>query len=336
MPTPERQAVSPATVRSPLSTVADTGAARPLYSVVIPVFNSERVVGSTIEQTISFFEGAGLDFEIILVDDGSSDGSWDVVQELAHSNPSLVAIKLLKNYGQHNANLCGFRAARGDFVITMDDDGQNPPEEIGKLISAADEGHEVVFGQFEQKQSSLGRALGSRAIGLVNRRIFGQPRDLTVSNFRILRRDVVERICASRSAHPYISGQALLYSTKRANVSVRHAPRAAGESNYNLLRITRLVLTIMFSYSSAPLHAMAVAGSMIAFGSFAVGGFYLLYGLLGHTDVQGWTSLIVLLSFLNGVVILMLGMLGEYTVRTLNQVSDKETFHVVARLDHRE
>jgi glycosyltransferase involved in cell wall biosynthesis len=336
MSTPEPQAASPATLRSPLSTAEDTGAARPSYSVVIPVFNSERIVGSTVERTISFFEGAGLDFEVILVDDGSSDGSWDVVRELAESNPAVVAIKLLKNYGQHNANLCGFRAARGDFVITMDDDGQNPPEEIAKLISAAEEGYEVVFGQFEQKQSSLGRALGSRAIGLVNRRIFGQPRDLAVSNFRILRRDVVERICASGSAHPYISGQALLYSTKRANVRVRHAPRVDGESNYNLVRITRLVLTIMFSYSSAPLHAMAVAGSIIAFGSFGVGAFYLLYGLLGQSQVEGWTSLIVLLTFLNGVVILMLGMLGEYTVRTLNQVSDKETFHVVARLDRRE
>jgi polyisoprenyl-phosphate glycosyltransferase len=336
MPTPEHEAVAPAALSTPLTPADGEALTRPTFTVVIPVFNSERIVGNTVERTISFFDDAGLDFEIILVDDGSSDGSWDVVRELAEGDARVVAIKLLKNYGQHNANLCGFRAARGDFVITMDDDGQNPPEEIAKLIGAAEQGYEVVFGEFEQKQSSLGRALGSRAIDLVNRRIFGQPRDLTVSNFRILHRDVVERICASKSAHPYISGQALLYSTKRANVGVRHAPRVDGESNYNLVRIARLVLTILFSYSSAPLHMMAIVGSVIAFGSFCVGAFYLLYGLLGETAVHGWTTLVVLLAFLNGVVILMLGMLGEYTVRTLNQVSDKESFHVVAHLDRRE
>ena len=120
-------------------------------------------------------------------------------------------------------------------------------------------------------------------------------------------------------------------------MSVRHAPRVDGESNYNLVRITRLVLTIMFSYSSAPLHAMAVAGSMIAFGSFAVGAASTsCTGCSGTRTCRGGRALIVLLAFLNGVVILMLGMLGEYTVRTLNQVSDKETFHVVARLDRRE
>ena len=336
MPPPDHETVAPAALSTRLTPAEHEASARPTYSVVIPVFNSEGIVRNTVERTISFAEGAGLDLEIILVDDGSSDGSWDVLRELAEGDPRVVAIKLLKNYGQHNANLCGFRAARGDFVITMDDDGQNPPEEIAKLIGAAEEGYEVVFGQFQQKQSSLGRALGSKAIGLVNRRVFGQPSDLTVSNFRILRRDVVERICASRSAHPYISGQALLYSTKRGNVRVRHAPRVDGESNYNLVRIARLVLTILFSYSSAPLHAMAIAGSVIAFGSFAVGAVYLLYGLLGQTAVEGWTTLVVLLAFLNGVVILMLGMLGEYTVRTLNQMSDKEPFHVVTHLDRRE
>ena len=118
-------------------------------------------------------------------------------------------------------------------------------------------GYDVVFGKFERKQAAGYRRLGSKLISMINRRIFGQPPDLAVSNFRILRRDVVDRICASRTAHPYITGQALMYSSNRANVPVRHEPRPVGKSNYSLMRILRLVFTILFSYSSYPLRAAA-------------------------------------------------------------------------------
>lgn len=302
------------------------------YSVVIPVFNSEQIVGTTIARTVSFFEEHGLSYEIILVNDGSSDGSWSVLQEATAKHPHVRAVNLLRNYGQHNANLCGLRRARGDYVVTLDDDLQNPPEEIIHLIRGAMAGADVVFGKFRRKQAARHRSLGSQAIGLVNRRVFGQPPDLVVSNFRILRRDVVDRICASQSAFPYITGQALLYSSRRANVEVDHDPRPAGKSNYNMIRIARLVLRILFSYSSFPLRFLAAIGFMISTVSFLVGGALLVRRLLGEAQVEGWTSLIVLMSFFNGVVILMLSMLGEYVVRTLNQVSAAEPYHVVAEV----
>lgn len=299
------------------------------YSVVIPVFNSESIVGTTIDKTASFFEREGLAYEIVLVNDGSSDSSWDVIREKALHNKNVIAINLLKNYGQHVANICGLRHTTGDWVVTMDDDLQNPPEEIAHLIRVADEGHDVVFGRFEAKQATWMRSLGSKAIGMINRRIFRQPRDLTVSNFRILRRDVVDRICATRSAFPYITGLALLNSRRRANVKVRHEPRAVGKSNYSFRRIARLVMTILFSYSLFPLRLTAVLGAVIATMSFAIGGIYLLLAAVRGTAVPGWTTVVVLLAFLNGVTILMLSMLGEYTIRTLNQVSNSEPYHVI-------
>src|SRR5262245_23689081 len=218
------------------------------YSVVIPVFNSEEIVGETIRRTVAFFEGEHLSYEIILVNDASSDGSWEVLREAAARYPHVRVVNLLRNYGQHNANLCGLRRSKGDYVVTMDDDLQNPPEEIIHLIDEAMQGADAVFGEFRHKQASRHRRLGSIAIGLMNRRIFGQPPDLVVSNFRLLRRDVVDRICASRSAYPYITGQALLYSNRPANARVEHSPRPAGKSNYNPVRIARLVLRILFSY----------------------------------------------------------------------------------------
>jgi glycosyltransferase involved in cell wall biosynthesis len=302
------------------------------YSVVIPVFNSEQLVGTTIDRVVEVFTEQGLDHEVILVNDGSSDGSWDVIAEKARTTPNVVALDLLKNYGQHHANLAGLRAASGDYVITMDDDLQNPPDQALLLIDEAMTGKDLVFGEFERKQAAGYRRLGSRLIGAINRRIFGQPADLVVSNFRILRRDVVDRICASRTAHPYLTGQALMYSSRRSHVRVRHDQRPVGKSNYSLRRILRLVLTILFTYSSYPLRFGALLGFAMSFVSMVLGAFYLLSGVLGKSEVQGWTTLVVLVSVFNGFTIALLSMLGEYVVRTLDAVSNQESYHVVARV----
>lgn len=302
------------------------------YSIVIPVFNSEAVVGRTIDAVVSVFTEHGLDHEVILVNDGSSDNSWEVISAKARALPQVIALDLLHNSGQHQANLAGFREATGDYVITMDDDLQNPPDQALLLIDEAMTGKDVVFGRFAQKQAAGYRKLGSKMISMMNRRIFGQPADLAVSNYRILRRDVVDRICASTTAHPYITGQALLYSRHRSNVDVRHEPRTVGKSNYSMVRILRLVLTILFSYSSFPLRLLAAVGFGIAALSFVLGVVYLLQGVFGHTKVQGWTTIVVLMAIFNGFIIALLSMLGEYVVRTLNTVSSREPYHVISRV----
>jgi glycosyltransferase involved in cell wall biosynthesis len=302
------------------------------YSIVVPVFNSAGVVDRTIDRIIEVFEAAGLRYQLVLVNDGSRDDSWAVIAQRARENPHLVAVDLLRNYGQHHANLAGFREANGDYVITMDDDLQNPPDQALVLIEAAMRGHDVVFGRFERKQAPGYRRLGSKVIDLLNRRVFEQPPGLAVSNYRILRRDVVERICASHTAHPYVTGQALLYSNDPSDVPVRHDPRPIGKSNYGLVRILRLVFTILFSYSLFPLRAAALAGFLIAACSFLLGGYYLVRAFFVDTPVPGWTTIAVLLSLFNGVTIALLSMLGEYVVRTLNAVSADTTYHVARRV----
>lgn len=302
------------------------------YSVVIPVFNSAGIVRETVDRTADVFDSAGLDYELILVNDGSSDASWQVVCECAASHAQVVALNLLRNYGQHNANLAGLRESTGDYVITMDDDLQNPPDQALLLIAKAMQGYDVVFGRFTRKQAPGLRRLGTKLIAMVNRRVFYQPEGLTVSNFRILRRDVVDRICASRTAYPYITGQALLYSSNRANVEVRHDPRPIGKSSYGFVRLLRLVLTILFSYSLFPLRFAAATGFVIAAASFVLGGTYLVRGVVVGSQVEGWTTLIVLLALLSGVTIALLSMLGEYVIRTLHSVSSIEPYHITERV----
>lgn len=197
------------------------------YSVVIPVFNSEELVGGVVEGLLDTFAGAGLQLEVICVNDGSVDRSWDVIAGLAEAHPNVVAVDLLRNYGQHNANLAGLREATGDYLITMDDDGQNPPGETLRLIAAiVERDDDVVFGRFDSKKASGLRRVGSAMIGQVNRRVFGQPDDLVVSNFRIMTAAVVDRISVAQTSFPYITGQALLASRRRSNVTVEH--RALG------------------------------------------------------------------------------------------------------------
>ncbi len=303
-----------------------------MYSVVVPVYNSSEIVGTTIDRIVEVFEGAGLDFELILVNDGSRDSSWKVISDRARTSSHIVALNLLQNYGQHHANLAGLRESTGDYVITMDDDLQNPPDQALLLIDEAMNGWDVVFGRFDRKQAAGYRKLGSKMISMINRRVFGQPPGLAVSNFRILRRDVVDRICESRTAHPYMTGQALMYSSSPTDVLVRHEPRTVGSSNYGLTRILRLVFAILFSYSLFPLRAAALAGFVMALASFLLGAFYLVRGVVVDTPVAGWTTIAVLLSIFNGVTIALLSMLGEYVVRTLNAVSAHDSYHVMERV----
>lgn len=298
------------------------------YSVVIPVYNSANIVGETIDRTVAFFEQHHLIYELILVNDASSDQSWNIVCEKALANPQLVAVNFLKNYGQHTAVFCGLQQSTGDYIITMDDDLQNPPEEIIHLIEKASEGHDLVFGRFRAKQHAGYRRLGSLLIGAINKRLFHKPDDLVLTNFRIIRRDVVDRMCAYQTSYPYIPGLALMFSANSANVWVEHKPRPQGKSNYNFFKIAELVMRILFNYSSFPLRLVSLTGGLMAGLSFLLGLYFLGKALFVGTTVPGWASVVVLLSFFNGITILILSMLGEYTVRLLNQTSQAQSYHI--------
>jgi glycosyltransferase involved in cell wall biosynthesis len=299
-----------------------------LYSVVIPVYNSETVVARTVTLVRDFFLSQALQFEIILVNDGSRDGSWEVIAGLARDFQDVTAINLLKNYGQHHANLCGFREAKGEYIITMDDDLQNPPEEIGKLIDTVVNGHDLVIGRFESKQHSFVRRAGSRLVGWLNRKVFDVKENLTLSNFRIIRRDVVDRVCRDRSFSPYIPGLVLKYSARRCNVLVRHQPRLAGSSNYTWRKILRLMTNILFNHSSIPLRYGSALGFMVASVSFLLGLFFLLQAIYSGTKAPGWASLVVLMAFFNGVLILLLSVIGEYLVRLLREVGTQSCYEI--------
>ena len=301
----------------------------PTYSVVIPVYNSARIVATVVERSVAFFRTQGWSCEIILVNDGGRDASWAVIAELARSHESVIAINLLRNYGQHNAVFAGMHQSRGAFVITIDDDLQNPPEEISHLVRVANEGqHDVVFGKFQQKKHSLVRRIGSGIIRTMNNRIFLCPAAITPSNFRLMRRDVVTRMLDYKTSYPYTTGLALMFAHSVGNASVQHLERAEGKSNYNLYKIISLVLRILFNYSIWPLRLVTLTGFAISFVSFLIGVIVVARKLLDNIQIEGWTGIIVMLAVLNGLIILMLGMLGEYVIRILQHLNSRETFYI--------
>ena len=297
-------------------------------SVVIPVFNSEDTVATVIDGVRTCLDESGWQFEIVAVNDGSKDHSWRELAKCSESDSRIIAIDLLRNYGQHTALLCGLDHSNGDYVITMDDDLQNPPHQILNLISAASSGADVVFGRYRKRRVRWYRNIGSHVVRQLNIQIFNQPRDLEVSNFRLLDRSVVDRICSSKNRFPYITGQALLYCKQPENIDVEHHKRILGKSNYGFLAILALISRILFSYSLAPLRAVSMIGLAVATLSGSYGCYQVLKSLVSGTTVDGWLSTITMTSFLGGTIILMLGIIGEYLIRMFSHLVDDRPYFI--------
>ncbi|MEX2596289.1 MAG: glycosyltransferase family 2 protein [Salibacteraceae bacterium] len=304
-----------------------------IYSIIIPVYRSEKIIGKTVEKTLEVMRKHELSAEVVLVNDGSPDHSWEVISELAKVHKEVKAINFLRNYGQHTAVYCGIAESKGDFIITMDDDMQNPPEEIIKLIDKINEGYDLVFAEFKQKMHGGLRKMGTRVIWYLNAEIFGKPKDLKLTNFRIFTRETANRMLQYRTNYPYIPGLLLMHASKMANVVTDHRAREIGDSNYTLWRIAKLVSRLLFNYSSYPLKVMSVLGIAMSGISFLVGLFVIIKALFIGSDVQGWSTIVVLLSFLSGFILVMLGIMGEYIARMMNQMATNVPYQIRERIE---
>lgn len=297
-------------------------------SVVIPVFNSSKTIEEVVKRVIGVMELEKIIYEILLIDDGSFDDSWIKIKELSKNNLNIISIKLLKNYGQHNANLCGFMHSSNQVIITLDDDLQNPPEEIPKLLQAISQGHDLVYGEFEQKKHNVLRLLGSRAVQHLNKKIFKIRADVSITNFRAISRDVVDLICQENHFNPYIPGLVLKYSTNIGNVKVLHNEREYGKSNYTFKKLISLVFDLLFHHSHIPLRLVTVIGLFSSFGVFLLGTYILIQATLNGYNAPGWASLAVLISLSSALIIMIVSVVGEYLIRILNQIAGNTSYTV--------
>jgi glycosyltransferase involved in cell wall biosynthesis len=297
-------------------------------SVVIPVYRSATMLPALVRRLLPVLEATGLTHEIVFVEDGSPDDSWRVLSELqADHADRIVAIQLMRNFGQHNALMCGFRHARGALIITMDDDLQNPPEEIPKLLAAIRAGDfDLVYGAYGEKKHSGWRNAGSTLINAFYRFTFRN--DVTITSFRILRRQLVECIFTYDLNFTFIDGL-LAWNTRRIGaVPVEHHPRGASRSGYNIFKLMSLAFNLFTNFSLMPLQLISFLGLAAAFGGLLAAAVYLALFLLHRISVPGYASTIIATLVLGGVQLLALGIMGEYLGRLHINVNRKPQYVV--------
>ena len=301
---------------------------KPSVSVVIPVYNSAEILPSLLERLTACLPGISRAYEIILINDGSRDGSWSVISDLARRLPMVRGLCLMRNYGQHNALLCGIRAARYDVIVTMDDDLQHPPEEIVRLLEKLAEGHNVVYGYPAKETHGLWRDLASQMTKLALQSAMGVDLARRAGAFRAFRTDLRAAFCDYGS--PYVNLDVLLTwaSTRFAAVPVQHNPRASGVSNYTFGKLVTHALNMITGYSTAPLRFASLLGfAFTAFGILVlvyVVGRYLILG----TSVPGFPFLASAIAIFSGAQLLCLGIMGEYLARMHLRTMERPTYAV--------
>lgn len=295
--------------------------AEPLYSIVVPVYRSEECLRELYNRIDKTFENINGDYELILVEDCGGDDSWQVMKSLRQLNNKVKIITLSRNFGQHNALMCGFSFASGQFVITMDDDLQNPPEEIPKLIDAiTDSDLDVVCGMPKRRKHSLWRNMGSYAFyGLVSL-IFKQIPQLRMSNFRIIRKYVVDQILKIHTPNPTVGPLILKVTERIGGVTVDHHERFCGKSTYSVTKLVRHFLHGILYNSTLPLKAVFVLGIVCLCLSATLGTYYLIAYLRGAITVSGWTTLVLLILSSSGIIMFSVGIIGEYLLRIIQEV----------------
>ncbi len=302
-----------------------------MFSVVIPVYRSQQslplIVAGVADAALELNES----WEIIFVDDASPPQTWQTLTELHKQWPKNVTIlRLARNSGQHNAVLCGFGYVTGDVVVTMDDDLQNPPEEIPKLVRKVREGFDVAIGAYQRKRSRRGLQLGGALVDATLRHIFKLPKDFQLTSFRAIRGSVVAASREMGGTFPYVTAILLANSSNQANVVVRHEPRKYGKSNYNLKNSIQLAANLLFSYSALPVYIVALMCGISFLLSLALAVWAVASSLVYGRGIPGWASLMATTSFLNAIVLFSLVIFGVYLSRVSVQLSQSRHRFVVA------
>jgi glycosyltransferase involved in cell wall biosynthesis len=294
-------------------------------SVVIPVFNSQESLAELVARLYAVLPELAADFEIILVNDGSVDGSWERINQLAEDYPRLRGVNLMRNYGQHNATLCGVRAAYGQVIVTMDDDLQHPPEEIHKLLAKLAEGWDVVYGLPERLPHALWRNWFSLFTKRVLAYVMGIKTIREIGAFRAFN-SRLRKAFANYQAADVILDVLLSWGTTRfTSVTVNEAPRFTGHSNYGFFRLFRIAMLILTGYSTAPLRFASMVGFFFTVFGIVVFLYVLgVYFLLG--SVPGFPFLASLITLFSGTQLFALGLIGEYLARVFDRSMEQPPY----------
>lgn len=295
-------------------------------SIVVPVYNSEACVHKLTEQIADALRGYS--YEQIMVNDQSRDHSWQKIVEVVQEGFPVVGVNLRKNSGQDNALFAGLEQASGKYIVIMDDDLQHSPYDIPKLYEEIRKGYDVCYADFTKKKQKTWKNLGSWLNGKLAEIVIEKPKGLYLSPFKIMTHDVAAMVVRSTTLYPYIDGLIFQVTRNITQIPIEHHKRDSGHSNYTLMRSIKVFNKLLFGFSVIPLRLSSFLGTMSACAGFVLAIFYLVRYLLGYKDVKGWTSLALLVLILGGLILMALGIMGEYVGRMYLTVNRSPRFSI--------
>ena len=303
----------------------------PYLSIVIPVYNEEPNIQRLFDRLYPVMQGTGKPFEVIFVDDGSHDRSLELLKRLAVSYPEIRVIEFNGNFGQHMAIMAAFEISRGEIVITLDADLQNPPEEIPKLIFAMEQGHDVVGSIRQKRQDSFFRKAASKLVNITTRKMTGMQMNDYGCMLRAYHRNVVDNVNRCGEHTTFIPALAQTFAVNPGEVEVAHAERLEGESKYSFYNLIRLNFDLMTGFSVVPLQLFALMGILTSLFAVAFAVFLLVRRFIVGSEVEGVFTLFAILFFFLGITIFGIGIVGEYVGRIYQEVRRRPRY-VVRRL----
>lgn len=304
------------------------GAGGTLLSIVSPVYRTENIVEELVRQLHEQLQLITNDYEIILVNDASPDASWDKIVKVCAEDKRVKGINLSRNFGQHYAITAGLSYAKGEWVVVMDCDLQDRPDEIPNLYRKAQEGFDSVFAQRTDRTDGFLKKFLSQKFYKLFSYLTETTQDPSVANFGIYRRCVVDAILSMKDQIRFFPTMVQWVGFRKCYLPVRHSERFEGKSSYNFKGLFRLALNTILAFSDKPLRLTAKAGFFIALLSFLISIIYLFMYLSGHIKVIGFTSMILSMWFLSGIIMMILGMVGIYIGKVFEKVKERPTFIV--------
>lgn len=285
-------------------------------SFVIPCYRSADSVGDVIERIIATVTSDGrYDYEIICINDYSPDNTLEVLKQIAAGNPKVKVLALTRNFGQHSALMAGYNHVTGDIVVCLDDDGQNPPEEVFKLVDKLEEGYDLVSARYAKKKHNFIRRIGSKVSFAMSRYLVGMPKDLDLNSYCVFRRFVADEVVKYRNAYPFVHGLMLRITRNIANVDITHQDRQSGASGYTLGKLLGLWMNGFTAFSEKPLRLASLLGVSCAAIGFIYSLVIIVRRIMNPAIPAGYSSMMAVILILCGIIMVLLGLLGEYIGR---------------------
>ncbi|HXB39365.1 MAG TPA: glycosyltransferase [Bacteroidia bacterium] len=296
-------------------------------SIVIPVYNSEDCLlqlNDELEKAMTAFDT----YEIILVNDRSTDGSWEKIIQICSVNKFVTGINFRKNFGQDNAIMAGLQVAKGSYIVIMDDDLQHSPSDIVHLYSKCREGYDICYGYFKKKNQKKWKNIGSYINGKLSEKLLQKPEHIYLSPFKVITKGIANEVIKYTGPFPYIEATLLTITSNITQIEINHYPRHKGKGNFNFVKSALVFIKHATNYSIYPLRVVSVLGFGIALSSFILGLVYLLEYFFSSRKIEGWITLVILVIFFGGMILMSLGLIGEYIGRIFLSINKKPQFTI--------